>query len=83
MEILIQPTAELAEKLAARLVATRLRAKPELVLGCATGRTMEGLYKELVKFHLKEQLDFSRCQTFNLDEYVGLHASDPRSYHFW
>lgn len=80
MEILIRPSAEAATNMAASLVAERLSAKTDLVLGCATGRTMEGLYQELVARH-KEGLDFSRCRTFNLDEYIGLAASDARSYH--
>ncbi|HRP45945.1 MAG TPA: glucosamine-6-phosphate deaminase [Trueperaceae bacterium] len=83
MEILILPTAAHAERLAARLVADRLKAKPDLVLGCATGRTMEGIYESLVGLARAEQLDFSRAHTFNLDEYVGLGADDERSYHHY
>jgi glucosamine-6-phosphate deaminase len=82
MEILIQSSAEDAARLAAYIVSDRLKRKPNCVLGCATGRTMERIYAELVRLH-KEGLDFSRCQTFNLDEYVGLQADDPRSYHFY
>lgn len=81
MEILIRPTAEHAARLAARLVADRLRAKPDLVLGCATGRTMERIYAELVRAHREGGLSFAGCRTFNLDEYVGLAPDDPRSYH--
>lgn len=81
MELLIRPTAEHAARLAARIVADRLRAKPDLVLGCATGRTMERIYAELVRAHRNEGLTFARCRTFNLDEYVGLAPDDPRSYH--
>ena len=55
--------------------------KPNLVLGLATGSTMESVYEQLVRKHQKEGLDFSRCRTFNLDEYVGLPAEDPCSYH--
>ena len=81
MELLIRPTAEHAARLAARLVADRLRAKPDLVLGCATGRTMEQIYAELVRAHREGGLSFAGCRTFNLDEYVGLAPDDPRSYH--
>ncbi len=83
MEILIQPTALAAAHLASLIIADRLRDKPDLVLGCATGRTMERIYAELVRSHQQEGLDFSQCHTFNLDEYVGLHDDDPRSYHFY
>lgn len=81
MELIILPAAELVERLAARVVADRLEAKPDLVLGCATGRTMEGIYDELVDLAAREDLDFAGVRTFNLDEYVGLEAGDPRSYH--
>jgi glucosamine-6-phosphate deaminase len=66
--------------LTARIVAHDLRANPHLVLGFATGKTMESVYRELVRRHKEETLDFSLCSTFNLDEYVGLSPSDPNSY---
>ncbi len=83
MEIVILPTARDAERLAARIVADRLAAKPDLVLGCATGATMEGIYAELVRLHREEGLSFARATTFNLDEYVGLEPTDERSYHYY
>ncbi len=83
MEVIIRKDLEQAANLAARLVARELRAKPSLVLGLATGRTMERLYAELVRMHREEGLDFSLCRTFNLDEYVGLGPEDPHSYHFY
>ncbi len=83
MEILIQANAERASKLAANIIADRLLAKPDLVLGCATGRSMEAIYGELVQMYREKQLDFSRCHSFNLDEYVGLAPDDARSYHYY
>ena len=80
MEVIIQPTAEAAAALAARIIARELRATPHLVLGLATGKTMERVYRQLVRKHKEERLDFSLCRTFNLDEYVGLFPSDPNSY---
>src|SRR5690606_16606809 len=81
MEILIVDSATAAESLAARLIADRIAAKPDLVLGCATGKTMEGIYDRLVARHQANGLDFSAVKTFNLDEYVGLGPDDPHSYH--
>jgi glucosamine-6-phosphate deaminase len=81
VELLIRPTAAHAARLAAHVVAERVRARPELVLGCATGRTMDAVYDELVRLVRAGELDLSRCTTFNLDEYVGLPPSDERSYH--
>lgn len=68
---------------AAQLVADRLRRKPNLVLGLATGSTPLGLYKELIRMHKEEGLDFSPVTTFNLDEYVGLRPSHDQSYHYF
>jgi glucosamine-6-phosphate deaminase len=80
VEAIIRPTAEAAAELVARVIARELRANPHLVLGLATGRTMERVYSRLVRMHREEQLDFSLCRTFNLDEYVGLGANDRHSY---
>lgn len=41
---------------------------------------MERVYRNLVRMHREEGLDFSLCRTFNLDEYVGLFPTDPNSY---
>jgi glucosamine-6-phosphate deaminase len=80
MEVIIRPDADLAATLAARLIAARLSENPDLVLGLATGRTMERVYARLAEMHREGGLDFSRAQTFNLDEYIGLPAQDERSY---
>jgi glucosamine-6-phosphate deaminase len=80
MEVIIQPNQEAAADLVARVVAHELRANPHLVLGLATGRTMERVYQRLVLKHREQKLDFSLCTTFNLDEYVGLPSSDLNSY---
>lgn len=81
MEIIIQPTPEAASLIAAQVVARLIRSKPGCVLGLATGSTPLGLYRELVRLHREEQLDFSQVTTFNLDEYVGLPPAHPQSYH--
>src|SRR2546427_11236055 len=66
---------------AAQLIATAVHKKPALVLGLATGGTMVGVYKHLVGLHQQGSLNFSRVVTFNLDEYLGLPAAHPQSFH--
>jgi len=83
MDIIICPTAESAARWAAEAIARAIRAHPTIVLGLATGRTMESVYEILVELHRTEGLDFSRCRTFNLDEYVGIPADHPGSYHYY
>lgn len=80
MEVIIRPDTASAANLVARLVAKSIRANPKLVLGFATGRTMEIVYAELARMNACEALDFSLVSTFNLDEYVGLPPTDPHSY---
>lgn len=81
MRVWLQPSTDAAVSVVADMVEHGLRQKPDLVLGLATGRTMEAVYADLVRRHQSDGLDFSRCRTFNLDEYVGLSPSDPQSYH--
>ncbi|WP_328162598.1 glucosamine-6-phosphate deaminase [Cytobacillus praedii] len=45
--------------------------------GLATGGTMLPLYENL----RNSTLDFSHCQSVNLDEYVGIPKDHPESYH--
>jgi len=68
-------------KRGAEIIASRIRRKANLVLGLATGSTPLGLYKELVKMHKNDGLDFSKVVTFNLDEYVGVPPEHDQSYH--
>jgi glucosamine-6-phosphate deaminase len=81
VEIIIQPTSDDASMIAARHVARLVRDKPDAVLGLATGSTPLMMYHELVRMHEQQGLDFSGVTTFNLDEYVGLPAEHPASYH--
>jgi glucosamine-6-phosphate deaminase len=66
---------------AARIIATAVRRKASFVLGLASGGTTAGMYRELVRMHREEALDFSKTVTFNLDEYIGLAPEHPRSFH--
>lgn len=83
MKVVIQRDYEQMSKVAAQIVGEVLNAKPNAVLGMATGSTPLGLYQELVRLHREEQLDLSRVTTFNLDEYVGLGMDHPQSYHYF
>ena len=81
MELILKPDSETASRLAARMIRKQIEAKPNAVLGLATGGTPLPLYRELIRMHREEGLDFSRVTTFNLDEYIGLAPDHPRSYH--
>src|SRR5215204_4605616 len=81
MEVVVQKTPTEMATAAAREVANVLNAKPNAVVGLATGSTPLGLYQELVRMHKRGELDFSHVTTFNLDEYVGLPITHAQSYH--
>jgi len=65
---------------AARVFADLVRAKPQAVLGLATGSTPEQTYAELARLRREEDLSFARVTSFNLDEYWGLEGDHPQSY---
>lgn len=79
MFVIIKDDYEAVSVEAAKLVTDRLRRKPNLVLGLATGSTPLGLYRELIRLH-QAGLDLSKITTFNLDEYVGLPPDHEQSY---
>jgi glucosamine-6-phosphate deaminase len=81
MLVLLNSNYEELSREAARIVAGAVRSKPKATLGLATGSTTVGMYKELVRLHQVEGLDFSRVVTFNLDEYLGLAPEHPQSFH--
>jgi len=83
MQVIICDSKSEAIELASSVIAQHLGMKPNLVLGLATGRTMEGLYARLVAMHQDEELDFSLAVTFNLDEYVGLPPTHKNSYRYY
>lgn len=74
---------DLMSRKAAIVIAAQIIAKPESVLGLATGSTPVGTYRYLVDFSREGDLDWSQITTFNLDEYRGVSPDDPHSYHWF
>lgn len=83
MRILIVDDYEKMSIEAAKIVAGQIYLKPNSVLGLATGSTPLRMYENLVAVHQTIGLDFSQVTTFNLDEYIGLSADNPQSYHYF
>ena len=71
----------------ARIVAAVIRERNALgqaaVLGLPTGSTPVGVYRELIRMHREDGLDFSHVETFNLDEYYGIGPDQLQSYRRW
>ena len=68
---------------AANIMSAQIIMKPNAVLGLATGSTPVGMYKQLIEWYKKGDLDFSQITSVNLDEYKGLSGDNDQSYrHF-
>ena len=63
-------------KCGADIVAEQVKAKPDSILGLATGSTPIGLYQRLREM----PLNFSNISAFNLDEYYPISKSNDQSY---
>src|SRR5438067_2494664 len=84
---LVFPTSAHASRHVALMIESLIRqnnsAGRATVLGLPTGSTPVGLYRELVRLHKENGLDFSRVITFNLDEYFPMRPEDEQSYRRW
>ncbi len=68
---------------AANILSAQIIIKPGCVLGLATGSTPVGIYKQLIKWYEKGDLDFAGVRTVNLDEYKGLGPDHSQSYRYF
>jgi glucosamine-6-phosphate deaminase len=86
MRLVIHRNYEKASRWAAQYIAGRINAfgkdKP-FILGLPTGSSPVGIYRELIKMYSEKKLSFANVRTFNMDEYAGLPASHPQSYHYF
>ncbi|HUT32233.1 MAG TPA: glucosamine-6-phosphate deaminase [Planctomycetota bacterium] len=83
MRVVVVKSLEDMGKEAGAIVAEGMRAKPHYVVGLATGDTPKPLYRELIRLHKEEDMDFSTTVTFNLDEYLNLPATHDQSYRYF
>ena len=68
---------------AAAIIAAQVVAKPDCVLGLATGSTPVGAYRQLVRWHKQGDLSFREVRSVNLDEYCGLAPTHDQSYRYF
>ncbi|GAA1927077.1 glucosamine-6-phosphate deaminase [Microbacterium aoyamense] len=79
-EVLIVKDQQEAGGIVGRAIADLIAAKPDAVLGLATGSTPLRVYEALAGIVAAEGLDVSHVRGFALDEYVGLPVGHPESY---
>ena len=83
MELIVASSYEEMSRLAADMLSGIVSAKPNCVLGLATGTTPIGLYADLVSDYEAGKISFAGVTTFNLDEYRGLDGDHPQSYRYF
>ena len=81
MDVWILESAQAVAVKAADICADLIQSKPDARLGLATGTTPKALYAELIRRNQLGHLSFSRIETFNLDEYLGIGPQHPQSFH--
>lgn len=66
---------------AANIISAHVILQPNSTIALATGSTPLGMYRQLIDWYKKDDIDFSQITTFNLDEYIGLGKEHPKSYY--
>ena len=81
MEVVPLPTPVEVAALAADVVEALVAARPDCVLGLATGSSPLPAYQELIaRRRAGRGPSYDRVRAFTLDEYVGLPDGHPQSY---
>lgn len=83
MKIISAPDYDGMSRKAANIISAQVILYPNSVLGLATGSTPLGVYRQLVEWYRKGDIDFSKVRSVNLDEYVGLAPDHDQSYHYY
>ena len=83
MKFITVETYEKMSRSAANIISAQVIIKPNCVLGLATGSSPLGIYRQLVNWYNKGDIDFKGVTTVNLDEYVGLSGTNPQSYRYF
>lgn len=81
MNVLVYDNDEQIGIAAGNYMCGQVLAKPDSVLGLATGSTPLKPYGHMIKLYENGAVDFSKVTTFNLDEYCSLDVHDKNSYH--
>lgn len=83
MKVIIVKNYEEMSQKAAEIIAEQVNAKPDSIIGFATGSTPIGLYGILIEKYEKGEVSFRGMTTVNLDEYVGLAGDHEQSYNYF
>jgi glucosamine-6-phosphate deaminase len=81
MRVVILSDADAVARFGADIFIQQILHKPDSVFGLATGSTPLALYQQLIAAYQNKKISFKNVSSFNLDEYWGLAATHPQSYH--
>ena len=83
MKFITVDSYEKLSRQAANIISAQVIMKPNSVLGLATGSSPVGIYRQLIDWYNKGDIDFSEVVSINLDEYVGLAEDNDQSYRYF
>lgn len=83
MKLIIVENYEEASVEAAKVMVEQVKTNPNSHLGLATGSTPIRLYELMIEDHKNNGTSYKDVKSFNLDEYYGLKATHPQSYHYF
>ena len=83
MKIYVTEDYQSMSRKAANILSAQVILNPTCVLGLATGSSPVGMYKQLIEWYKRGDVDFSEVRTVNLDEYVGLAPDHDQSYRYF
>ena len=81
MEVIVLKDYEEVSQKAFEVMKEVVVKKADAVLGLATGSSPLGLYERMIQDHKENGTSYAACQSFNLDEYIGLPRSHKESYY--
>lgn len=82
MKVVVNTEEKISAMIAEDFIAV-VNAKPNAVLGLATGTSPLQVYADLAKANKEGRVSFKNVTTFNLDEYVGLEGTHNQSYRYF
>ena len=82
MKVIVGNEKEISALIAEEFIK-QVNAKPNSVLGLATGTSPLQVYADLVKANKEGRVSFKDVATFNLDEYIGLEGTHNQSYRYF
>jgi len=80
MKILVFEKEEQLDAYVGEYICHFIRNHSQPVIGFATGSTPLGVYRYFIDNYQAQKVSFRQVKAFNLDEYVGLTPSHPRSF---